>query len=194
MIFYKAKSKKLYVYVDESGQDTKGLIFVVGILVFEKEKSALMEKLGKIEKKSGKNNVKWNKCKYEFRKDYIEKIGSADIFRDKLFFEVFSDTKKYIELTSYATAKAILKKASDNYKATVFVDGLKKKEIAIFVRGLRALRIRTKKIRGVKKDENNAFIRLVDALCGLVRDANDGQKWASETVLKLKHRKIADEL
>ena len=45
MIFYKAKSKKLYVYVDESGQDTKGLIFVVGILVFEKEKSALMEKL-----------------------------------------------------------------------------------------------------------------------------------------------------
>ncbi len=46
--------------------------------------------------------------------------------KGRIFFDIFSDTKKYIEPTSYATAKAILKKSGNNeYKVTVFVDGFK---------------------------------------------------------------------
>jgi len=66
------------------------------------------------------------------------------------------------------------------------MDDLKgKKEIEIFSRGLRDLNIRTRKIRGVKKDENNAFIRLVDAMCGLVRDSEDDNVWAKKITAKL---------
>jgi hypothetical protein len=98
-------------------------------------------------------------------------------------------------MTSFATAKSILKKSMDEkYKATIFVDGFKKKEISIFSRGLKDLRIRIRKIRGVKKDENNAFIRLVDAICGLVRDMNENQEWAKKTIEKLKKEKIIQEL
>ena len=66
--------------------------------------------------------------------------------------------------------------------------------MSVFIKGLRDLRIRTKKIRGVKRDENNVFIRLVDALCGLVRDAKDNQHWAKEALKKLKNKKIVSEL
>ena len=104
-----------------------------------------------------------------------------------MFFEIFAESKKYIEMTSYATAKAILKKAkSDNYTATIFIDGFRKREIEIFMQGLRALRIKRRKVRGVKKEESNSFIRLADALCGLIRDASDDDLWATTIFNKMK--------
>lgn len=180
------KNKKLYAYVDESGQDTKGFVFVVSILILEDEMNNICDELEKIEIESGKKNTKWNKSRHEFRKAYIEKILKMKKLKGKIFFEMFSDAKKYIELTSFATAKAILKKSGkENYKVTVFVDGFKKKEVEIFSRGLRDLNIKTRKIRGVKKDENNAFIRLVDTICGLIRDNEDGDDWAMKVTTKL---------
>jgi hypothetical protein len=191
----KSNKKKLYAYVDESGQDTKGLIFVVSILILEEERETICTELEKIELESKKKNAKWNKARPEFRKEYIEAIAKMDKLKGRIFFDIFSDTKKYIELTSFATAKAILKKSgNDKYKVTVFVDGFKRKEIEVFSRGLKDLHIRTRKIRGVKKDENNAFIRLVDAICGLVRDMNEDQEWAKKAVEKLKKEKLVQEL
>lgn len=190
----KIKTKKLYAYVDESGQDTKGFIFVVSVLVFEKEKEILCDFLEDIEKESQKRYLKWNKSKHQFREKYIEKICVSKILKEKIFFEVFSDTKKYIELTSYTTAKAILRKSRSSYKATIFVDGFRKKEIEVFTRGLRDLQINTRKVRGVKKDENNAFIRLVDAICGLVRDADSGNVRARGLLRELKESKIVTEI
>lgn len=187
--------KKLYAYVDESGQDTKGLIFVVSVLILEKERDDICEELEKIETETGKKNVKWSKSKHNFRKAYLEEITKVNSLKNKIFFDTFSDTKKYIELTSFATAKAILKKTSNREdRVTVFIDGFKKKEIQIFSKGLRDLKIRTKKIRGVKKDENNAFIRLVDTICGLVRDANDKKDWAMKVLSRLKKENIVNEL
>jgi hypothetical protein len=189
------EKKKLYAYIDESGQDTGGLVFIVSVLILENEVAGICEELEKIEIESKKKNTKWNKSHHEFRKTYIEGILKMEKLKEKIFFEMFGDTKKYIELTSFATAKAILKKTGkSDYKITVFVDGFKKKEVEIFSRGLRDLRIKTRKIRGVKKDENNTFIRLVDAICGLVRDKEDGNKWAREATAKLIKEKYICEL
>jgi hypothetical protein len=185
----------LYAYVDESGQDTKGFVFVVSVLILEDEVDNICEELKHLEAESGKKNTKWNKASHEFRKAYVDGISKMKKLKGRIFFEMFSDTKKYIELTSFATAKAILRKSgNENYKVTVFVDGFRKKEIEIFSRGLRDLNIRTRKIRGVKKDENNAFIRLVDTVCGLVRDSNDGDEWAIRATDKLKKEAYICEL
>jgi hypothetical protein len=40
------------------------------------------------------------------------------------------------------------------------------------------LRIKKRKLRGVRRDENNALIRFADAVCGLVRDAGEGERAA----------------
>jgi len=189
------KKRKLYAYIDESGQDTKGLLFVVSVLILEQEREIICAELEKIEIASGKKNTKWNKSRPEFRQTYIESLLNVAKLKDRIFFEIFSDTKKYITLTSFAAAKAILKKSGNaDYKVTIFIDGFKKKEISVFTRGLRDLRIKTRKIRGVKKDENNAFIRLVDAICGLVRDKNSKNEWAEKTLAKLIKENLVSEL
>ena len=43
----KPKKQKLYAYVDESGQDTKGSMFVVSVLVLEEERETVLQQLAK---------------------------------------------------------------------------------------------------------------------------------------------------
>ena len=59
--------------------------------------------------------------------------------------------------------------------ATVLIDGLPASHERAIGRQLRQQGLHVKKVRGVKKDENDALIRLADALCGLVRGASEGQ-------------------
>ena len=185
-----------HVYVDESGQDTKGKFFVVGIVIIEKEKLLMAEKLKEIELKSRKNNIKWNKSKHEYRKKYLSEIHKSASFKQKIFFEIFKDKKEYISLTSLAVSKAVRVKANRkiNYKATIFLDGFSKTEVRFFSQKIRSLQVRTKKIRGIKKEGSNEFIRLADAICGLIRDADDKKTWAKNFLKKLEQKKIITSL
>ena len=187
--------QKLYAYVDESGQDTKGRMFVVGVVVLEKEYDQILKELHQIEEKSRKRVKKWNKAPYNYRKAYFEGITKSNAFRNSLFFETFTNSNKYIEMTSYATAKAILKKVVDNdYSATIFIDGFRKREVEIFIQGLRDLHIRRHKVRGVRNEESESFILLADALCGLIRDADGGDEWATFELNKMKKEGIVTAL
>ena len=57
-----SKAQKLYAYVDESGQDTAGRIFVVGIVVLEQEREKIAQALEHIEERSGKLIKKWHRA------------------------------------------------------------------------------------------------------------------------------------
>ena len=53
---------KLYCFVDESGQDTKGELFLVAVILHDTNDLLLLEdKLELIEKNTGKNKLKWKK-------------------------------------------------------------------------------------------------------------------------------------
>lgn len=187
--------QKLFCYVDESGQDTEGRIFVVGVVVLGYQREGISEELEQIETISGKRIKKWHKAPHQNRRAYFENIERSKALRGTLFFKVFTNSKQYIEMTSYATAKAILKKVkNENYSATIFIDGFRKREIEIFIQGLRDLHIKRRKVRGVRKEEGSSFIRLADALCGLVRDANESNKWAFPMLNKLKKKGIVSAL
>jgi len=190
-----SEDQKLYAYVDESGQDTKGALFVVSVVVLEEEREDITKELERIEKESGKKNVKWHKARPEFREAYLRNITQSPLFINTLFFETFSESKEYLEMTSYATAKAILKKAADRaYRVTVYVDGFNAAEVSHLRQELKALNIKQRKVKGVRRDENNALIRLADALCGLVRDARDGNLSASDILRMLGKKKIVTAL
>lgn len=185
---------KFTVFVDESGQDTEGLFFVVGTVLVEGDVGMISDILETIERDSGKRNMKWHKARSESRRTYVEKIAEEGAFTGLVFVETFRGAGSYIELTALATAKAILKRvAMSDYKVTIFVDGLKRKEVENFTRVLRDLHIRTRKVRGVKKDGNNALIRFADAMCGLVRDAEDGNEWSVKVLRRLVRKGIVSE-
>lgn len=69
---YGKKRESLYAYIDESGQDTEGRFFVVGILVVGEVRASLQKQIETIEQQSGKDVAKWHKARPDSRKKYSE--------------------------------------------------------------------------------------------------------------------------
>ncbi len=186
--------QKLYCYVDETGQDTKGDLFLVALVVTGSERDELVREAEQIEKKSGKHLIKWRKTRLDRKTAYLRAILSSPQFAEKLFFARYTKTKgAYLDLMALSTARAILQKAQGKYSATVIVDGLHESEVWHFTHVLRSLRIPVRKVRGMK-DESNSLIRLADAIAGFVRDFIEGEPYTLEIDRTLKVEKRLIEL
>jgi Protein of unknown function (DUF3800) len=181
-------SERFYAYVDESGQETRGRIFIVGTVVAGTDQDVLLGQLEAIEARSRKRHLKWQRARPAYRQAYMHELLGLDRLRGCLFVSVFHHTRRYHETTAAAAARAIRLKARGPYKVTVLVDGLQRTQRRVFAQELRTARVNPYKVRGVLKEEHNAMIRLADALCGLVRDAEEGQAWAREMAGRLEQR------
>jgi hypothetical protein len=165
--------QKLYCYVDETGQDTKGALFFVSVVIVGQEREQLIPLLETLEHETGKQKRKWSKSRPGLRHAYIRRVLREESFIGKLYYHRVSNTQEYTAATIQATAQAIKKTAPPIYKATILVDGLSRTEERSFARGIRAAGVHTEKIRGAT-DEADAFIRLADAVCGFIREAEEG--------------------
>ena len=175
----KTHKQKLYCYVDETGQDTEGRLFLVSVVVTEQEQEAFAGELERIEAESGKRHIKWHKSSVARKIAYIKAVLACPIFQRTIFFSHYTNSQAYVDLTVYTTAKAILQRAQGDYKTTVIVDGLSGAEVRHFSSELRKLHIRIRKVRGAK-DETEPGIRLADAFAGFIRDALEGESYAQE--------------
>lgn len=176
--------QKLYCYVDENGQDTKGKVFIVSIVVTGKERDSLMQLCEEIEEKSGKKKDKWGRSNYLRRLDYLKRILSSKSFKRKLRYSVYHDQVNYDIATIMGIAKAVRFKEPSNYTTLIYVDGLAKTKRHGYGSELRKLGIPTRKVQGIAKDENNALTRLADSVAGFVRDVIDGKDKASKAIFK----------
>lgn len=172
----KKVKQKLYCYVDENGQDTKGNIFIVSIVVTGKERDELLILCEEIEEISGKKKDKWGKAKYQRRLEYIKLIFANKNFKGKLRYSTYHEQPSYDLATITGIAKAVHFKEPNEYTTLVYVDGLSKNKRKEYGSELRKLGVPTRKVQGVNRDENNALIRLADAVAGFVRDVIDGEK------------------
>jgi len=166
--------RKIYCFVDETGQDTKGKIFIVSLVVTRKDKIILEKKLEEIEAVSGKNKLKWNRTKVSTRFIYL-KLVLKELKGEKILrYSVFKDMHDYDLATIMAISKAFHFGKPKKYKSFIYIDALAKSKKQWYGAELRKLGVSTYKIQGVVKDENNSIIRLADAIAGWVRDAFDG--------------------
>lgn len=191
-IYYKNMGKsiqKLYAYVDESGQDTKGEIFLVSVIVVGEQRDTLRKLLRNIEKKSGKANRKWTRTARPRREVYIRHVMASRKFNGLIHVAHYRHSRYYMDLTVLTTAWAILDHADQSYHATVYVDGLNHSQREHFTRGLRSLHIKTQFARGLK-DEADEFIRLADAIAGFVRDGIEGDELMKPLYIKALRDKI----
>ncbi len=172
-------SQKIFCYVDETGQDTEGDLFIVVVVVVEHEKEQLFSCCERIEQASGKGQRKWNKTTHDRRIVFIQQILADSTFNRTLGFAVYRNTKEYAAATVQTIAHTIITMGKMDDKATIFIDGLTRTQERVIGSQLRQYGIRTEKVRGVKKDEHNALIRLADAMCGLVRAG-----WAGQPLMK----------
>ncbi|MGD8457512.1 MAG: DUF3800 domain-containing protein [Anaerolineales bacterium] len=182
--------KKLYCYVDETGQDTGGEIFIVSVVVLEKERDRLLTLCEEYELSSGKGKFKWGKAKHDLRMKYMHHIFAEKYFRGRLRFSIFRQNADYDTATVMAITKAVnWKKPQGRYTTLVYVDGLTKTKRREYSIQLRRLGLCLRKIRGITKDENNALTRLADALAGFVRDALENKGSDVQTLFRKAKRK-----
>jgi hypothetical protein len=62
------------------------------------------------------------------------------------------------------------------YRATILVDALEGKGSQILGARMRQLGANIRKVRGIRREENDPLLRLADAVCGLVRHAYEGNE------------------
>jgi len=171
----RSMNQKLYCYVDETGQDTEGGLFVVATVITGTDRDRLRDVLRWFERESGKGQKKWTKATRQQRRTYMEHIIQATEFRGRLFYARFSQTRDYLPCVLHTIAQALTTAAGGQpYQATVLIDGLRREERPRVGLGLRQLHVAAKKVRGLR-DESDEFIRLADATAGWVRDYLEGQ-------------------
>lgn len=170
--------QKLYCYVDETGQDTKGQYFIVSVLIAQEDREQLIERIELLEQRTGKKATKWQKTARLIKKQFIEQLFQDEHFQGKVFYSYYKDANAYQELTVLTVASAIhAVKYEERYKASIFIDGLQKSEITVVSAKLRKLGINTEKVRGVR-DESHALIRLADAIAGFIREYKENLEYA----------------
>lgn len=175
--------RKFYCYVDESGQDTKGRLFVVSVVIGNREiRDSLENILEEIELSSGKRKKKWQKTTFQHRNAYLEKIIILKELHHALFTAHYETTKEYEALTTYTVAQAVNSYAANaEYKVTIIIDGLTTASRQRVMRHLHQLKIKYQKVVLGARDQSSALLRLADALAGLARDYHEGntnaKKW-----------------
>ncbi|MBI3241612.1 MAG: DUF3800 domain-containing protein [Chloroflexi bacterium] len=168
-------TRKLYCYVDESGQETQGRLFIVSVVIVGIEREALREILGQIEAASGKGRKKWTKATRKQRQAYLTQVIRKAEFRGKILYARFDDTRDYQGCVLRALNQTVMVAAGGQpYRATVLIDGLGKNERHRVTAGLRQQQLSVDKVRGLR-DESDTFIRLADAMAGFVRDWIEGE-------------------
>jgi hypothetical protein len=125
-------NEKLYCYVDETGQDTHGRLFLVAVVIVGEERETLAVELERIEAISGKRLSKWRKASFERKTAHMRSVLALPQLSGALYYARYSETKAYLDLMVYAAARAILHKGRAPYKATVIVDGLSGTDIRKF--------------------------------------------------------------
>ncbi len=188
--------QKIYCYVDETGQDTKGEFFLVSVVLKDKEQLAkLQRKLEKVEQSSGKNLVKWFKATFPVRQAYLSELLKIKELQDAIYYSNYHNTTEYTALMALAIAKSILSKTTPNadYTATIIIDALNDAENERIRQELKKLAIHYRKIRGMK-DEQDAMLRLADCMAGFLRDYIENQRYAKKLMPQFFEAKMVKEI
>src|SRR5205823_1033920 len=104
------------------------------------------------------------------RLTYLQNVFRQQKFSFQTYYSVYEESKEYKSATILTIAKAINQMKDFKKKLfTILIDGLSEQDQKYYGSQLRRLGIHPRKVRGVRKDENDALIRLADSICGFVR-------------------------
>ena len=163
---------KFYCYVDESGNETKGELFIVAVVLIEGARDTLSARLRNIELESGRDGRKWVKSsksrRYAFMRLVFEQLAGEVQCHFRLFRNCGTD---YRMMTIQAIADVIKVAGHRVSTTTILIDGLPKSQYRLYGTQLRKRHVRVRKVRGIRKEENDPIMRFADSIAGLVNHA-----------------------
>jgi hypothetical protein len=88
--------QKLYAFIDESGQDTLGELFVVAAVLTGHDHERVRQSLERLERASGKGLRKWMKATPRQRLAYLTAVLQLPALQGHLFAAHFTHTTTYL--------------------------------------------------------------------------------------------------
>lgn len=161
---------KLITFTDESGQDTKGELFIVCSIVIDSDNEEILnKKLEEVEMQS-KKEKKWAKSDNKRRYTYIAQIAK-NLSEIHAYFSFYRNTNEYIDCVSLHIARMLQFHTNTNeYSVRITLDTQSLNDRRKITKYLKQYGIRFRNIKSIR-DESSSFIRLADALCGMLRDS-----------------------
>jgi hypothetical protein len=89
---------KLYTYVDETGQDTQGQLFIVAVVIVRGDCDPLRQALQEVERGSRKLDKKWTKSRPAQREAYMRSILNLKLLHGSLYYALSAVTCKCIDI------------------------------------------------------------------------------------------------
>ena len=156
------------MFLDETGQDTRGRFFLVAALVVDSDKLAeAREQVTALEARS-KRTHKWARTSPARRAVFLEHLGSELGLAEAVFWKSFGLGLSYVEWVAETVAMAAGRLAP--YGAlTVVLDGGNWSEQERVKAALRLRNLPWRKVSG-GRDEGEPLLRLADSLAGYLRD------------------------
>ena len=171
--------RKLYCYVDETGQDVTSKIFIVVAVVSGDDQNSLKQKLLETENDAKIGQRKWHKSKAERRLKYLQLVLQKKLGAGEVYFSEYKKPLPYFLPLIDILEKAIADQSVVDYQAVVYIDGIDRKKAAELTNALRLRQVRLLMVRG-SRDESEPVIRLADRWAGCIRLALMGNKEANE--------------
>jgi len=174
--------QKLYLYVDESGQESQGEFFTVAVaMVNAKVKAEIEMALIQAERVAGKGLEKWVSISPVRRARYLESILPVLGSIAPIYYRKHGSGTAYLQWTTATVVAAIQHAQPEAFShITVVIDGLNVKERQQVSRLLRQHTLPYRRdVRG-GRDESSPFIRLADALAGFIRHVHRENSYATQ--------------
>lgn len=149
--------RKLFCYVDETGQDTRGELFIISVVITAEERDQLVQICEQMEQLTGKGRVKWIKAQHHRRIAYLRQLIELPLLNQKIIYGIYHNTQDYVSLTVRTIALALRATGERQYKVTILIDGLPRTQERTVGLALLAQQAKVKKVRGVKKEENGNY-------------------------------------
>ena len=165
--------KKLYCYVDETGQDAGSKIFVVVTVASLEDQKTIRQALLEIEDAAGTGHRKWHKSRPERRLRYIRNIVERNLCAGDIYFGIYKKPLPYFFPFIEVLEQAIKSKELACFEARIFVDGIDRQKARELTNALRLRGISLQAVMS-RRDESEPLIRLADMWAGCIRAAYEG--------------------
>ena len=163
------KTKKLYCFVDETGQDAGSQLFIVAAVIAWDDLPALRASLMELEKELTIGSKKWHKLRQASRLEFLNSFLREKYPNLRIYFGRFKKPTLY-----YFPTLEVVEKALGSFpkpvEAVVSIDGLDSISAKKMTNALRSKHLQLKLVKGWR-DESEVLIRLADRWAGCLRQA-----------------------
>src|SRR5437879_2315333 len=167
-------TQKLYAYVEETGQDTHGRIFVVTVVISDENYQQLITLCEAYEQASQKGRTKWHGTNPQARLEFMRLVIGDNRFQGVLCYSKFQNQlRPNFDAFTVDTLAGVISSKLDtsHYVVEAWIDGLSESKRTEYANRIRAKGLKNVSLHRVRKEQSNTLIRLADALAGLLRDA-----------------------